>query len=80
MPSLPVEAPDVTADTPAPIYANVAHTSFTPYDFRITFSLLTQRHDRPPVPGPGTGALTLDPEPAARRAATARATMDGYSS
>jgi hypothetical protein len=66
IPSLSVGPPDVTADTPAPIYANVAHTSFTPYDFRITFSLLTQPHDRSPVPGPAPDVLTLDPEAVAQ--------------
>ena len=66
IPNLSVGSPDVTADTPSPIYANVAHTSFTPYDFRITFSLLTPPHERPPVPGPSTGVLTMDPEAVAQ--------------
>ncbi|HEX3542438.1 MAG TPA: hypothetical protein VHT75_18560 [Acidimicrobiales bacterium] len=30
-----------------PIYANVAHVSSTPYDFRLTFSLFQTPHDRP---------------------------------
>lgn len=36
---LVVEPPDLTNAAPA-IYADVAHVSFTPFDFRITFSLL----------------------------------------
>jgi hypothetical protein len=39
-----VDPPDVSA-LDAPAYANVAHVSFTPYDFRITFSLLTASLD-----------------------------------
>ena len=66
IPSLSVGSPDVTGHTPAPIYANVAHTSFTPYDFRITFSLLTRPHERPAVPGSSTDVLTLDPEAVAQ--------------
>jgi hypothetical protein len=42
--TLDVEAPDVSALGP-PIYANVAHLSSTPYDFRITFSLLCTSRD-----------------------------------
>lgn len=38
--TLAVDAPDVSALGP-PAYANVAHVSSTPYDFRITFSLLS---------------------------------------
>jgi len=30
----------------APVYANVAHATFTPYHFRVTFSLLTVPHDQ----------------------------------
>jgi hypothetical protein len=35
-----VDPPDISP-LDAPVYANVAHVSFTPYDFRITFSLLS---------------------------------------
>jgi hypothetical protein len=66
IPSLSVGPPEVTTDTPAPIYANVAHTSFTPYDFRITFSLLTPPQERPSVPGASTDVLTMDPEAVAQ--------------
>lgn len=41
-----VAAPDLTMSA-APVYANVAHVSYTPYDFRITFSLLMAPHDQP---------------------------------
>src|SRR5581483_1413401 len=43
--TLAVEAPDVSGLGP-PIYANVAHVSSTPYDFRITFSMLSTSLDR----------------------------------
>jgi hypothetical protein len=46
-----VDPPDVSA-LGAPAYSNVAHVSFTPYDFRITFSLLTASLD--------SGALMSD--------------------
>jgi len=39
-----VGLPDL-ADAERPVYANVAHVSWTPYDFRITFSLLMTPHD-----------------------------------
>jgi Protein of unknown function (DUF3467) len=41
---LVVGLPDLT-DAGRPVYANVAHVSWTPYDFRITFSLLVTPHD-----------------------------------
>jgi hypothetical protein len=41
-----IAAPDLTMSEP-PVYANVAHVSYTPYDFRITFSLLMTPHDQP---------------------------------
>ena len=41
---LTVREPDLTA-TAEPVYANVVHVSFTPYDFRVTFSLLSTPHD-----------------------------------
>lgn len=43
--TLAVKAPDVSG-LGLPIYANVAHVSSTPYDFRITFSMLTASLDR----------------------------------
>jgi hypothetical protein len=42
---LVVRPPDMAGAAP-PIYANVAHVSSTPYDFRLTFSLLSTPHDR----------------------------------
>ena len=50
--TLAVDAPDVSA-LGSPIYANVAHVSSTPYDFRITFSLLSTSQD-------GTAALVTE--------------------
>ena len=40
---LVVGLPDLT-DAGRPVYANVAHVSWTPYDFRLTFSLLVTPH------------------------------------
>jgi len=42
-----VGLPDLT-DAGRPVYANVAHVSWTPYDFRLTFSLLVPSHDGAP--------------------------------
>jgi hypothetical protein len=42
---LAVGLPDLSM-VGAPVYANVSHATFTPYDFRITFSLLTVPHDQ----------------------------------
>jgi hypothetical protein len=41
---LVVDLPDYS-DSGMPIYANVSHVAFTPFDFRITFSLLPTPHD-----------------------------------
>lgn len=41
---LAVGLPDMST-VGAPVYANVAHTTSTPYDFRLTFSLLTVPDD-----------------------------------
>jgi hypothetical protein len=49
-----------------PVYANVVHTSFTPYDFRITFSLLTVPHDEPGGRGPEPEVLSLTPQAVAQ--------------
>ena len=43
---VPAGAPDRSTVGP-PIYANVAHISFTPYDFTITFSQLAPTHGDP---------------------------------
>jgi len=42
---LVIGPPDMTG-APLPVYANITHASFTPYDFRLTFSLLSTPHDR----------------------------------
>jgi hypothetical protein len=60
-----VGLPDLTTATP-PVYANVAHTSFTPYDFRITFSLLTLPHDQAPGPARGPDVISLTPRAVAQ--------------
>ncbi|MDQ1500204.1 MAG: hypothetical protein QOI86_3544 [Actinomycetota bacterium] len=41
---LDVDSPDVSTVGP-PVYANIAHVSYTPYDFRLTFSVLPTPHD-----------------------------------
>jgi hypothetical protein len=41
-----VGPPDLT-HVAEPIYANGVHVSSTPYDFRITFSILMAPHDAP---------------------------------
>jgi hypothetical protein len=41
---LAIGLPDMST-VGAPVYANVAHANSTPYDFRLTFSLLTVPHD-----------------------------------
>ena len=51
--TLAVKAPDVSG-LGLPIYANVAHVSSTPYDFRITFSMLTTSLD-------GSAGLVAEP-------------------
>ena len=47
--ALTIAPPDVSA-VGVPVYANTATATFTPYDFRITFSLLTFPHDEGSVP------------------------------
>ena len=42
--TLAVDDPDRSA-VGTPLYANVAHVSCTPYDFRLTFSLLSTSRD-----------------------------------
>ena len=59
-PSLTIAPPDVSTVGP-PVYANTANVTFTPYDFRITFSLLTWPHDRESVPHSAPDVLLLTP-------------------
>jgi hypothetical protein len=58
--NLAVGLPDLSI-AGAPVYANVAHTTFTPYDFRVTFSLLTVPHDQASVATSDITALALVP-------------------
>jgi hypothetical protein len=62
---LAVGLPDLSMDA-APVYANVAHTTFTPYDFRVTFSLLTVPHDQPSGSLASIAALALQPRAVAQ--------------
>ena len=59
-PSLTIGTPDVST-VGLPVYANTTRVAFTPYDFRITFSLLTFPHDRTSVQEPAPDALVLTP-------------------
>jgi hypothetical protein len=59
-PSLTIGSPDVST-VDLPVYANTASVTFTPYEFRITFSLLTFPHDQGSVPRPASDALVLTP-------------------
>jgi hypothetical protein len=60
-----IETPDL-ATAGVPVYANVVHTSFTPYDFRITFSLLTVPHDQPGGAGTEPEVVSLTPQAVAQ--------------
>ena len=62
---LAVGLPDLSMAA-APVYANVAHTTFTPYDFRVTFSLLTVPHDQPSGSLASVAALALQPRAVAQ--------------
>jgi hypothetical protein len=62
---LAVGLPDLSMAA-APVYANVAHTTFTPYDFRVTFSLLTVPHDQPSGSLASIAALALQPRAVAQ--------------
>jgi hypothetical protein len=62
---LAVGLPDLSMAA-APVYANVAHTTFTPYDFRVTFSLLTVPHDQAPGSLASIAALALQPRAVAQ--------------
>ena len=55
---LVVNAPDLTEMEP-PLYANTFHVSFTPYDFRVTFSLLSPFMDGLPAEAVGVGEVVL---------------------
>lgn len=48
----------------SPVYANVAHVTFTPYDFRVTLSLLTLPHDE--TSGHTTDIAALTPRAVAQ--------------
>lgn len=52
--TLAVRAPDLST-VGEPDYANIVHVSYTPYDFRVTFSLLMTPHEQG---APAPGALT----------------------
>ena len=62
---LAVGLPDLSM-AGAPVYANVAHTTFTPYDFRVTFSLLTVPHDEASGSLASIAALALAPRAVAQ--------------
>ena len=49
MTTVAVARPDSSTIGP-PLYADVAHVSFTPYDFRIMFSLLRSPDRESPIP------------------------------
>jgi hypothetical protein len=81
---LVVELPDLE-DVGVPIYANITHVSYTPYDFRITFSLLSTPHDasddRPFTPKSPPRAVAEIVLPAAAVASLAdllRARLEAY--
>jgi hypothetical protein len=59
--SLAVGLPDLSI-AGAPVYANVAHTTYTPYDFRVTFSWLTVPHDQASGATSDMTALALVPQ------------------
>lgn len=52
--TLAVRQPDLST-VGEPDYANIVHASYTPYDFRVTFSLLMTPHEQG---APAPGALT----------------------
>ena len=61
---LAVGLPDMST-VGVPVYANVAHATSTPYDFRVTFSLLTVPHDD--VGGPSAlGGMVMAPRAVAQ--------------
>ena len=59
-PSLTIGTPDVST-VGLPVYANTTRVAFTPYDFRLTFTLLSFPHQRPSVLEPAPVALVLTP-------------------
>jgi hypothetical protein len=62
---LAVGLPDLST-VGAPVYANVAHVTSTPYDFRVTFSLLTVPHGESPGGMSDIAALALAPRAVAQ--------------
>jgi hypothetical protein len=61
---LAVGLPDMSS-VGAPVYANVAHATSTPYDFRVTFSLLTVPHDGAGGPS-AVGGMVMAPRAVAQ--------------
>jgi hypothetical protein len=65
-----VGVPDLST-SPAPFYANIAHVSFTPYDFRITFSLLM-------TPYENEGSASITPPRAVAEVVLPAAAIDSF--
>ncbi|HZA79027.1 MAG TPA: hypothetical protein VE623_21840 [Acidimicrobiales bacterium] len=62
---LAVGLPDLSTAA-ATVYANVAHATFTPYDFRLTFSLLIAPHDQTSGDTTDIAAVALAPRAVAQ--------------
>ena len=45
----PIRPPDISSAS-VPTYANVTHVSHTPFDVRLTFSLIATPHEEQPAP------------------------------
>src|SRR3954464_15004076 len=60
-PSLTIASPDIST-LGLPIYANTATVTFTPYDFRLTFSLMRVPHDQDAAARPPADAFVLTPQ------------------
>jgi hypothetical protein len=58
--TLAVRGPDLST-VGEPDYANVVHVSYTPYDFRVTFSLLMTPHEQGAALPPGGSLAALTP-------------------
>jgi hypothetical protein len=54
-----IAPPDMTA-VGMPLYANTSNVTFTPFDFRLSLSLLTMPHDQGSLPD--RGAIVLTPK------------------
>jgi hypothetical protein len=52
-----IAPPDMTT-VGTPVYANTSNVTFTPYDFRLSLSLLTMPHDQGSLPDPSAVVLT----------------------